>query len=198
MLEEIKIINDRHSRKDLGLDMNPVLEEPKQPDSAIKRKTKARDTFRKCIKKVMLLNSLRRGKDIILQTTSKNDPTFHQYKSIITTSRNKLARLKQPEVKNKSVTRKNKKFIAIDLHKYQYGNKVDEDIFERLPEYYHRVADKYLKTHLSPVRHENMPLTSRASKKSAFMSKSQSQLPKIRNTGQGNFYSEIPKLEMRF
>lgn len=48
-----------------------------------KRKEKVKDTFRRCIKKVMLMNSIRRGHDIILQTTSKEDKTFHQFKNII-------------------------------------------------------------------------------------------------------------------
>lgn len=53
------------------------------------------------------------------------------------------------------------------------------EIFKKLPGYYHKVADKYLKSHLKPETSN-----SRASLKSR-MSKSHNYLPKIRNTGQG-------------
>jgi hypothetical protein len=59
------------------------------------------------------------------------------------------------------------------------------DVFNKLPEYYHKVADKYLSSHLKTDRYKsNASLLSKTSQK-PIMSKSRNSLPKIRRTGQG-------------
>lgn len=49
----------------------------------------------------MLLNSLKRGKDIILETTDKNNRTFQQYKSIVKSNQSKADRFDKIKLKPK-------------------------------------------------------------------------------------------------
>ena len=126
------------------------------------------------------MNSLKRGKDIILQTTSPEDPAFNRMKDIMSVRKKSNRKLKPlVETTNQTETHK-KNFHIIDLDNYKHGQSIDKKIFKKLPGYYHKVADKYLKLHMqSPPKTEISKSHSKAS------SRTEAMLPFIRNTSQG-------------
>lgn len=87
-------------------------------------------------------------------------------------------------MRNEDSPMKNKR-VFNSLEKYVAGRKIDQDIYDKLPGYYHRVADKYLSNLQMNGSTEEYLIHSRNGKKGTASSKSFRNLPLIRKTGQG-------------
>lgn len=87
-------------------------------------------------------------------------------------------------MRNEDSPFKNKQF-SNSLEKYVWSQKIDQDIYEKLPEYYHKAVDKYLNLQMNGSI-DGYSIHSRNGKKSTASSKSFRNLPLIRKTGQGN------------
>lgn len=129
------------------------------------------------------MNSLKRGKDIILQTTTSEDPTFNHYKGTYDSPKKSISKVKSLADFRKQNESLSKNFHIIDLQNYQHGQTIDKEIFSKLPEYYHKAANKYLRLHLKSSRNKSSgnPSQSKAS------SRTEVTLPFLKNTSQGNF-----------
>mmetsp|Transcript_16046 Transcript_16046/g.15765 ORF Transcript_16046/g.15765 Transcript_16046/m.15765 type:complete len:142 (-) Transcript_16046:263-688(-) len=114
----------------------------------------------------MILNSIRRGKEIIMQTTSEDDKTFHKVRNLMNRrSKAKISKLK------KTI----KKSAHLDMGDLE---------MVKFPSYFKHVANKYLSSEFKSATIDKSRLDSVISRRSG-MTKNQSKLPMIRSTGQG-------------
>ena len=181
LLDELNKLSNRESKiQDEAMDEITKLNQEIKINDNSKPKNEVKNALRKCVKKVMLMNSLKRGKDIILQTTSPEDPAFNRMKDIMNVKKKSVRKLKPlVESINQNETPK-KNFHVIDLGNYKHGQAIDKKIFKKLPGYYHKVADKYLKLHI-----QSPPKPGMSKSHSKASSRNEAVLPFIRNTSQG-------------
>ena len=76
------------------------------------------------------------------------------------------------------------KTTSNSLAKYIWGQRIDQEIYEKLPQYYHKAVDKYLNLQINGSI-DSYSIHSRNGKKCSGSSKSFRNLPLIRKTGQG-------------